>query len=362
MVLTLPSRRSIFADDHEAFRDSVRRFVTAEIVPYLDDWRRGDGVSRSVVAAAGEAGFLGTTVPEEFGGGGTDDPGFLAVLVEETIAAGATGVALIWALHAGVAISCLVEHGGDADKQRWLPGLASGALVAVPAPRGSLTVRDGRLTGTLSGVPCGHLVDVLLVDLGADPDVPGVVLVETGQPGIRITSVAGNLGAPDAGIADIELEAVPLASTTVLPAAPARDLDLWFAVLALAGARTAIALALDYVRSRKVFGRPLAEFENTRFRLAELAAELASATTYVDHCLTRRAEGVLEIGDAAAARLVTASLHDRAADQGLQLHGGYGYMREYPIAQAFADARFLRLAGQQHSKPRRTLAGGLGLY
>ena len=360
-MLTLPSRRSIFADDHDAFRDSARRFVTAEILPHLEDWRLADGAPRSLVAAAGEAGFLGTTVPEEFGGGGTDDLGFLAVLIEETIAAGATGVALSWALHAGVAIPCLVEHGDDADKQRWLPGLASGELIAVPAARGSLTARDGRLTGTLSCVPCGRLADVVLVDLGADPDVPGVVVVETGQPGIRITPIAGNLGAPDAGTADIELEAVPLASTTVLPAALCRDLDLWFAVLALAGARTAIALALDYVLNRKVFGRPLAEFENTRFRLAELAAELASATTYVDQSLTRRAQGVLEVGDAAAARLITAGLHDRAVDQGLQLHGGYGYMREYPIAQAFADARLLRLAGQQHSEPRHALADDLGL-
>lgn len=360
-MLTLSSRRAIFADDHEAFRDSVRRFVITEIVPHLDDWRRADGMPRTLVATAGEAGFLGTAVPEEFGGGGTDDLGFLAVLIEETVAAGATGIALVWALHAGVTIPCLLHAGSDADKQRWLPGLASGELIAVPAPRGSLTMRDGRLTGTLSGVPCGHLADVLLVDLGADPNVHGVVLVETGQPGIRITPVTGNLGAPDAGIADIELEAVPLASTTVLPATLSRDLDLWFAVLALAGARTTIALALDYVRSRKVFGRPLAKFENTRFRLAELAAELGSATTYVDQCLSRRAEGGLEVGDAAAARLVTAGLHDRAVDQGLQLHGGYGYMREYPIAQAFADARFLRLVAQCHSDPRTGLADDLGL-
>lgn len=361
MVLKLSNRRAIFADDHEAFRDSVRRFVVTEIVPYLDDWRRADGVPRSLMAAAGEAGFLGTAVPEEFGGGGTDDLGFLAVLMEETIAAGAAGVAVSWALHTGVAIPSLLHTGSDADKQRWLPGLTAGELCGIPAARGSVKVQDGRLTGSLSGVPCGHLADVLLVDLGADPDVHGVVLVETGQPGIRITPVTGNLGAPDAAIADIELEAVPLASTTVLPATLSRDLDLWFAVLALAGARTAITLALDYVRSRKVFGRPLAEFENTRFRLAELAAELASATTYVDQCLSRRAKGGLEVGDAAAARLVTAGLHDRAVDQGLQLHGGYGYMREYPIAQAFADACFLRLVAQCHSDPRTGLADDLGL-
>jgi acyl-CoA dehydrogenase len=355
MVLTLPSRRSIFADDHEAFRDSVRRFVTAEVVPYLDDWRRTDGMPRSVVAAAGEAGFLGTTVPEEFGGGGTDDLGFLAVLIEETVAVGATGAALTWALHAGVAIPFLVEHGSDAEKQRWLPGLASGELIAVPAPGASLTVHDERLTGTLPAVPCALIADVVLVDSPA-----GVAVVETAHPGIRVTPGVGNLGAPDAGVADVEFDAVPLASTAVQPASLRHHLDLWYAVLALAGARAAVALAADYVRSRKVFGRPLAEFENTRFRLAELSAEILAATTLVDQCVSARSSKMLRAADAAAARLVTGALYDRAVDQSMQLHGGYGYMREYPIAQAFADARFLRLAAQCYSDPRRALADDLG--
>lgn len=356
MVLTLSSRRAIFADDHEAFRDSVRRFVATEIVPYLDDWRRADGVPRSLMAAVGEAGFLGTTVPEEFGGGGTDDLGFLAVLIEETVAVGATGAALMWALDAGVVIPWLIEHGSDADKQRWLPGLAAGDLFAVPAPGASLTVDDERLSGALAGVPGARTTDVLLVDSPA-----GVALVETAHPGIRVTPATGNLGAPDAGVADVEFDAVPLASTTVVPASLRHYLDLWFAVLALAGARTAIALAVDYVRSRKVFGRSLAEFENTRFRLAELSAELTSATSFVDQCVSAGSRRVLGAADAAAARLVSAALYDRAVDQSMQLHGGYGYMREYPIAQAFADARFLRLTAQCHSDPRRTLADDLGL-
>jgi acyl-CoA dehydrogenase len=356
MVLTLPSRRAIFADDHEAFRDSVQRFVTTEIVPHLDDWRRRDGAPRSLATAAGEAGFLGTAVPDDFGGGGTDDLGFLAVLIEETVATGATGVALLWTLHAGVAIPRLLAHGSDADKQRWLPGLAGGELVAAPAHGGALTVDDGRLTGTLSGVPCGRMADVLFIDSHA-----GVVVVETDRPGIRISPVAGNLGAPDAGIADIDVEGVSLDSTTVLPAAITPDLDLWFAVLALAGARAAIAMAVEYAGSRKVFGRPLAEFENTRLRLAELSAELLTATAFVDHCVAAASRRELSAVDAAAARLSTAGLHDRAVDQSLQLHGGYGYMREYPIAQAFADARFLRLVAQCYSDPRRLLADDLGL-
>lgn len=356
MVLTLASRRSIFADDHEAFRDSVKRFVATEVAPHLADWRRNDGVPRSLMASAGQAGFLGTTVPDEFGGGDTNDMGFLAVLIEETVAVGATGAALTWALHAGVAISCLVEQGSNADKERWLPGLATGELIAVPAPGAALTIHDGRLTGTLRGVPGARTADVLLVDSPA-----GVAFVETGDSGIQLAPGTGSLGAPDAGVADIEFDDVRLASTAALPASVLRDLDMWFAVLALAGARTAVELAVDYVGSRRVFGRSLAEFENTRFRLAELSAGITTATTTVDQCILARGQNELCAADAAAARLVTAALHDRAVNQSLQLHGGYGYMREYPIAQAFADARFLRLAAQCYSDPRRLLADDLGL-
>jgi acyl-CoA dehydrogenase len=356
MVLTLASRRSIFADDHEAFRNSVKRFVATEVVPHLDDWRRNYGVPRTLMSSAGQAGFLGTPVPDEFGGGDTNDMGFLAVLIEETVAVGATGAALTWALHAGVAIAYLVEHGSDADKQRWLLGLATGDLVAVPTPGASLQVYDGHLTGTLSGVPCARIADVLLVDSPA-----GLVFIETAHPGIRLTPGTGNLGAPDAGVADVEFDAVPLASTTVLPGSLTRDLDLWFAVLGIAGARIALASALDYVRSRKVFGRPLAQFENTRFRLAELSAEITAATPLVDQCISARSRNELRAADAAAARLVTTGLYDRAVDQSMQLHGGYGYMREYPIAQAFADARFVRLAAQCYSEPRRLLADDLGV-
>ena len=185
--------------------------------------------------------------------------------------------------------------------------------------------------------------------------------METAHPGIRITPVAGNLGAPEAGVADVEFDAVPLTSASVLPASLRHDLDLWFAVVALAGARAAVALAIDYVRNRKVFGRPLGDFENTRYRLAELSAELATATMLVDHCVSAASRHELRLVDTATARLITSALHDRAVDQSMQLHGGYGYMREYPIAQAFADARFLRLAAQRYSDPRRALSDDLGV-
>ena len=145
------SRRRIYGDDHHAFRDSAKRFIATEVAPNLEEWRHANGIPRSVIAAAGDAGFLSAAVPEEFGGGGTDDLGFLAVLIEETIAAGATGLALLWALQAGVTIPLLVEHATAAHKQQWLPGLGTGQLIAVPAP------------ATLSSVAGARIADALLV-------------------------------------------------------------------------------------------------------------------------------------------------------------------------------------------------------
>jgi acyl-CoA dehydrogenase len=341
----ISSRRRIYGDDHDSFRDSVRRFIATEVIPNLDQWRRANGAPRSIVAAAGDAGFLSTAVPEEFGGGGTDDLGFLVVLIEETIEAGATGLALLWALQAGVTIPYLLEHGTEEQREKWLPGLGAGQLIAVPAP------------GTLSSVAAARIADALLVQNDSD----GVALVPLDRPGVTVTPVDENLAGRDAGLADVTLGDVD--PSTELAALPAlhRDLDLWFAVLAQASARTALALAVDYVQARKVFGRPLAEFENTRFRLAELWAELAGLTAFVDACVHARGRGALDVADAAAARLTASRVCDQAVDQSLQLHGGYGYMREYPISHAFADARFLQVMAAAYSDPRATLASTVGL-
>jgi acyl-CoA dehydrogenase len=336
-------RRRIFGEDHAAFRDSVKRFIATEVAPNLDAWRSGNTTPRSVVAAAGEAGFLGTAVPEEFGGGGADDFGFLAVLIEETVAAGATGLALLWALQAGAAIPFLLEHAAAADKKQWLPGLSAGELIAVPAP------------ATLSGVAAAQIADALLVH----NDSGGVALIPLDQQGVTITPIDENLAGRDAGLADVTLRGVDTATDLGCPTGLHRDLDLWFAVLALASARTAMTLAVDYVHARKVFGRPLAEFENTRFRLAELWAELASLTAFVDSCVQARSIGALDVADAAAARLIASRVCGQAVDQSLQLHGGYGYMREYPISHAFADARFLQVMASAYSNPRETLASAV---
>jgi len=344
--VTALARRSDPTSDHAAFRESARRFVASDIAPHLDGWRREGTVSRTVFAAAGSHGFLGTCVPEEFGGGDVGDFAFLAALIEETVDAGSVGLALLWALHAGVVIPQLLACGTPDLRERLLPGLASGDLIGVAA---------GGVEG--NGVIGARLADIVLLTGGDEVD-----LLPVAAAGIETIPSPASLAAPEAGCADLVITSVSPDTLIRLPGARdlvGRDIDLWIAVVACAAARRSADLAVEYAQSRRVFGKPLADFENTQMRLAEVAAELRSVTTYLDQCVTARSASTLDVTDAAAAREVAIRLAGRAADQSLQLHGGYGYMREYPIAQAFADTRFLSSAAQRFSDSRRVVAAEL---
>ncbi|HEX9832000.1 MAG TPA: acyl-CoA dehydrogenase family protein [Mycobacterium sp.] len=344
--MTALARRADRTSEHAAFRESAHRFVANDVVPHLDDWRRGGTVSRAVFAAAGSHGFLGTCVPEEFGGSDVGDDAFLAVLIEETVNAGSVGLALLWALHAGVVIPALLDHGTADIRQQLLPGLASGEIIGVAA--GSV---DGH------AVLGARLADIVLLTGGDE-----VGLLPVMAAGTATIPTPANLAAPEVGCADLVITPTGPDTLTPLPGSGepiGRDIDLWIAVVALAAARRSTELAVQYAESRRVFGKPLADFENTQMRLAEIAAELRSVTKYVEHCLTARSASSLDVTDAAAAREVAIQLAGRAADQSLQLHGGYGYMREYPIAQVFADTRFLSTAAQRFSDSRRVVAAGL---
>jgi len=343
--------RSGYDDDHESFRGSARRFFVAEVAPRLDDWRSSGRFARDLGVAAGEQGFLGTAVPEQFGGGGVDDPRFVAVLVEEAMAVGAAGLALVLARHAGACVPAVLRLPDSVQRSSWLSGLATGDLLAVPVVLGP--------TLEAAGVPGAAAADLFVVTVPG-PDQAIAVLPEDK---LQVLRVSGPLGGREAAVADVRVDeaALTAAPTVHDDGSLQRDLDLWAAVVAVAGARAALDLTLTYVRERKVFGRPVAEFENTRFRLAELGAEIAACQTFVDSCVEALAAGTLVGATAAAAQLTSGLVHDRAVDQGMQLHGGYGYMREYPISHAFSDARFLRLTAAATRDPRQILATALGL-
>lgn len=361
--------RPLFDEDHEAYRASVRRFLVEAVVPHLDAWRIAGRVPDDVLAAAGDQGFLGTAAPEELGGGGVDDLRFTAVLVEETAAVGATGLALTFAMHAGVCLPLLLEHADAAQQASWVPALASGQAIGTVAGASAPIAAELldavlHVDAVIDGVTAGVLAGLVLTPVVVDGDVR-VLLLPTDEDLVSRRHVVDSLAARDAGQADLVIAGVVDAACLVPGADDAvgqvmRDLDLWSAVLGVAAARAVLDLTLDYVRERKVFGRPLAEFENTRHVLAEIAAGIESAQLFVDTALEHRAAGTLTAAEAAVARLGAGSIHDRSVDQGMQLHGGYGYMREYPISHAFADARYLR---NQGSLPGAldAVAAGLGI-
>ncbi len=332
-------------EDHATFRESVRHLVTAQVVPDLEGWRAAGRFDRSVFEAAGEQGFLGTSVAERFGGSEVDDPRFPVVLVEELTRAGATGLALVLARQLGVVVPVLAGLADGSDQAAaWLTGLAEGGLVGCVA----VVAEDG----TARAVPGAAVADVFVL-VGPDRGLRVVgrdrVSVEPGTQLGGAEAATGDLTAPT-------VLAEPAEGIEVEPV-----LDLWTAVVSVAAARAALDLTSAYVHERAVFGKPLSTFENTRFRLAEVGAELAAAQQLVDAAVDALGTGTLDAGLAAAARIVAARVQDAAVDQGMQLHGGYGYMREYPISHAFGDARFVRVAAAAVSEPRAVLASALGL-
>jgi acyl-CoA dehydrogenase len=346
--------RPRYEEDHEAFRASVQRVLESEVVPHLDGWRAAGRFPEQLALLLGEQGFLGTTIPEELGGGGVDDPRFIAVLVEEAVTVGATGLALVLAHHCGVCVPALLRLPDGEARSAALRGAATGDLLAAPV------VLDGRLES--QGVPGASVADVFVVSRTGPEGRRTIGLPPRGMA--EVEEVARSLGGLEAGTADVRFTRAALDTGPVTKDEShefGRDLDLWTAVVAAAGAQQALELAVTYVGDRKVFGRPLAEFENTRLRLGEVAAEIMTVRMVVDLCLAKLIGGTLAETDAAVARMVAVGAYGHAVDQALQLHGGYGYMREYPISHAYGDARFLRQAAATTGDPRTVVASAIGL-
>jgi len=366
-----------YEPEHEAFRESFRAFIERDVRPLAGQILASAVILDKVFAVAGENGFLGACAPEEFGGAGTGDLRFALLAAEELTAAGLTGVALAFAIHSAVAIPLLVRYGQAEQHARWLPPMVSGELLAAVVGSPDAGVR---LTPLASG-QAGALLDgaadavinvtragLLIAAARAGGGETRIAVVPGDAPGLVRLPAAGALGVPGADQGRAEFRSVFVADDRILAgsgndqiAALRADERLAVAVIAVAGARTALAETLDYVRERLVFGRPVAVFQNTRYVLAGIEADLAIAGTYLEGCVSDRLAGRLDPGRAAAASLRCTELFTATADQCLQLHGGYGYMREYPISQAYADARYLRLHGGGSAAMKETLAAGLGL-
>ncbi len=381
-------RRRLFEAEHEAFRESVRAFLAKEIMPQLSTWEADGIVPRELFTTAGVAGFLGMAIPAEFGGGGVADFRFNAVLDEEIMLTGAAGAGLGLSLHNDICLPYFLDLATEEQQQRWLPGIASGDLITAIAMTepGMGSDLAGMATtayrhadhylvnGSKTFITNGINADLVITAVKTDPrqrhQGMSLLVVERGMAGFERGRKLGKLGQHAQDTAELFFRDVRVPVDNLLGAQgrgfsylvdrlPQERLSM--AVSAVAAARAALELTLAYVKERKAFGQPIGSFQNTRFRLAEMATEIDIAQTFTDRCIEALNDGELTVADAAKAKWWCTELQGRVVDGCLQLHGGYGYMLEYPIARAFADARVTRIYGGTTEIMKEVIGRSLGL-
>jgi len=363
--------RSVYSEEHELFRDAVRGFVKAEITPHFQRWEEAGIVDRSFWAAGGSAGLLCPQLPEEFGGaGGTFKHN--CIVVEEIAYAGYAGPMTDFSVHSDVCCGYIQHAGTEEQRRKWLPRMASGETVCAiamtePGTGSDLqgirtrAVRDGdvyRISGSKTFISNGQHCDLVIV-VARTSDAPGskgmsLILVETDRPGFRRGRNLHKLGHLSSDTSEMffdEVE-VPVGNVmgvegtgfaTLMTELPQERLII--AYQSMASAQRAFDITVEYVRNRKAFGQAIGDFQNTRYKLADLKADLLVGWAFADQCLEKHVLGQLDALHASTAKLWCTEMHGRIVDACLQLHGGYGFMREYEICRLFADARVQRIYG-----------------
>ncbi|MBD0695040.1 acyl-CoA dehydrogenase family protein [Streptomyces sp. CBMA123] len=363
-------QREIFTEQHEDFRATVKAFLAKEVLPHYDRWEKAGIVDRSVWLAAGRQGLLGIAVPEEFGGGGAPDFRYAAVLAEEFARAGASGLAI--GLHNDIIGPYLTSLATEEQKRRWLPGFCSGELITAIAMTEPGTGSDLQgirtqavdqgdhflLNGAKTFISNGILADLVIVVARTTPEggAHGLSLlaVERGTPGFERGRNLDKIGQKAQDTAELFFEDVRVPKENLLGELNGGFVHLMqnlaqerlaIAAAAIAGAEYLVEITTDYVKQREAFGRPLAKLQHVRFEIAELATECAITRTFVDRCITEHNRYALTPADASMAKWWATELQKRTADRCLQLHGGYGYMSEFPVARAFTDGRIQTIYG-----------------
>jgi alkylation response protein AidB-like acyl-CoA dehydrogenase len=362
-------RRDFYTEDHELYRDSIRSYVENQVVPSYAEWSHAGIVPREVFTQLGELGALGFGVPEEFGGSGVDDFRFNLILAEEAARAHVAPALLGPGLVVDIVIPYLVSMGTDEQKARWLPGIAAGetiAAIAMTEPGtgsdlagiATTAVRDGDdwiVNGAKTFITNGINADLVVVAVRTGPDRHkglSLLVVERGMKGFERGRKLDKMGLHAQDTAELSFTDVRVPGANLLGAEGegffglSRNLAqerISCAAAAVAGAAVALELTVNYVRERKAFGSPIGSLQNTRFMLAQMSTEIDIAQAYVDRCVLALNEGDLSPVDAAKAKWWTTEMYGRAVDAGVQLHGGYGYMTEYPISQLYLDARVQRI-------------------
>jgi alkylation response protein AidB-like acyl-CoA dehydrogenase len=365
-------QRRIYGDEHEMFRDTVRAFLAKEVVPEFGDWEARGAPPRDFYRRAGEVGLLGIQVPEEYGGGGATTFKFNAVLTEEAFRA-RVGLGSL-RVHMDIVLPYILRFATENQRRRWLPGMASGELmtaIAMTEPGtgsdlagiSSHAVRDGEfwvLNGSKTFITGGSNADlVLVVARTAKPGTDrrsglSILVVETDSPGFAVGKLIGKIGMHAQDTVELSFDDVRVRADNLLGEEGAgfsylgQNLPqerLAIALGATAAATSAISATIDYVTQRQIFERTLSSFQNTKFVLAECATEVEAAQVLCDRALEEHEAGELSPVDAAKVKLFCTEVQGRVVDKCLQLHGGYGYTTEYPIARLYADARVTRIYG-----------------
>jgi alkylation response protein AidB-like acyl-CoA dehydrogenase len=381
-------RRTLFEPEHSDFRESARRFVAEEITSHHLEWEREGIVPRELFAKAATKGLLAMQVPERYGGAGVDDFRFNQIVVEEVSVAGNAGSGLGLTLHNDICLPYFLEFCDDEQKARWLPGIADGSLitaVAMTEPEiGSdlagmraTARRDGDaylVNGSKTFITNGINADLVIAAVKTDPAQRhggiSLLIIERDMEGFQRGRNLDKVGMHSQDTAELFFEdvRVPVENRLGEEGQGFRYLTmnlaqerLSIALAGVAAARGAFHLTVEYVKQRQAFGQPIGSFQNSRFALAEMATEVELATTFCDQAVLALNRGELSREDAAMAKWWATELHGRVVDRCVQLHGGYGYMLEYPIARAFVDARVTRIYGGTTEIMKEIIGRSLGV-
>jgi alkylation response protein AidB-like acyl-CoA dehydrogenase len=376
-----------FTTEHDLFRESVQHFLEIEILPHNERWEADGIVDKSMFHQAGRAGLLGMAVPEEFGGGGVDDFRFNAIIGEVFVGGGGGGSGMCVTLHNDVCLPYFLSYCSDEQKHRWLPGMVDGTLmtaIAMTEPgtgsdlAGIATTarRDGDtyiVNGSKTFITNGINADlVIVVTRTSDDPHAGLTLlvVEEGMVGFERGRNLDKMGLHAQDTAELFFNDVVVPVDNRLGEEGAGFFQLvnnlpqerlTIAVGAVAGAAAALQLTIDYAKERQAFGRPIGSFQHNRFKLAEAKTEVDIGQAFVDRLLDEHAQGRLTIEQAAEAKWWTTEMLKRVVDMGVQMHGGYGYMMEYPIARAYLDARVQTIYGGTTEIMKEIIGRGLGV-
>jgi alkylation response protein AidB-like acyl-CoA dehydrogenase len=381
--------RTLFSPDHEAFRDSFRRFIDKEIVPFHDAWEEQGYVDRQVWNKAGENGFLCTSMPETYGGADADKL-YSVIQMEELARAGTTGIG--YSLHSEIVAPYILHYGTEAQKSHYLPRLASGEMIGAiamsePAAGSDLQgikataikQEDGSylLNGSKTFITNGWHADLVIVVAKTNPAAGGkgtsLLLVERGMAGFSVGKRLKKLGLKAQDTSELFFDNVRVPAENLLGGASMENRGficlmeqlpwerLQIAITAVAAAQAAIDWTVAYVKERKVFGQPVAGFQNTRFTLAELQTEVQVARVFVDKCTELVLTDKLDTATASMAKYWCSDLQCKVMDECVQLFGGYGYMWEYPITRAYADARVQRIYGGTNEIMKEVITRSMGL-